>query len=84
MHDQEPTVRSRTLGRLLVRELRDVGMTQTELGKELGWSVSMVSRMITGKRPVSAEHMSAALAVLRITGSRRQEFMEMARRPVLA
>jgi transcriptional regulator with XRE-family HTH domain len=57
-----------------------IGMSQIELAKELDWSPSMVSRMISGKRPVSAELMSGVLGVLRITGLKRRQLMALARR----
>ncbi|HEY0452335.1 helix-turn-helix transcriptional regulator [Actinophytocola sp.] len=57
-----------------------IDMSQIELARELDWSPSMVSRMISGKRPVSAELMSGVLGVLRITGAQRRELMRMARR----
>ena len=55
-------------------------MSQIELARELDWSPSMVSRMISGKRPVGAELMSGVLGVLRITGAKRRHLMKMARR----
>ncbi|WP_291419298.1 helix-turn-helix transcriptional regulator [Actinophytocola sp.] len=80
MNDQEPTIRSRELGLALSRKMAAIGMSQIELARELKWSPSMVSRMISGKRPVSPELMSGVLGVLRITGPKRHELMEMARR----
>lgn len=80
MNDQEPTIRSRELGLALSRKMDAIEMSQIELARELEWSPSMVSRMISGKRPVGAELMSGVLGVLRITGPKRRELMEMARR----
>lgn len=79
MHDHDPTVRSRELGRLLSEELATIGMTQFALARELGWSPSMVSRMISGRRPVSAELMSGVLGVLRVTGEKRRYAMSISR-----
>lgn len=80
MQDQEPTVRSWEIGLVLAKKLDEIGMSQSELASQLEWSPSMVSRMITGKRPVSAELMSGVLGVLRITGRARRALMDMARR----
>ncbi|MPZ81462.1 MAG: XRE family transcriptional regulator [Actinophytocola sp.] len=80
MNDLEPTIRSRELGLALSRQMDVLDMSQLALARELEWSPSMVSRMISGKRPVSAELMSGVLGVLRITGPKRRELMEMARR----
>ncbi|MPZ80259.1 MAG: XRE family transcriptional regulator [Actinophytocola sp.] len=80
MNDQEPTIRSRELGLALSRKMDAIDMSQIQLARELEWSPSMVSRMISGKRPVGAELMSGVLGVLRITGPKRRELMEMARR----
>ncbi|HEY0692816.1 MAG TPA: helix-turn-helix transcriptional regulator, partial [Kribbella sp.] len=80
MNDLEPTVRSRELGRVLSQVMAVIGMSQIDLARELDWSPSMVSRMISGKRPVSAEQMSGVLGVLRITGPKRRYLMGIARR----
>lgn len=80
MNDQEPTIRSRELGLALSRKMDIIEMSQIQLARELEWSPSMVSRMISGKRPVCPELMSGVLGVLRITGPKRRELMEMARR----
>ncbi|MPZ80878.1 MAG: helix-turn-helix domain-containing protein [Actinophytocola sp.] len=79
MQDQDPTVRSRELGRLLSDALATIGMNQIALARELDWSPSTVSRMISGKRPVSAELMSGVLGVLRVTGEQRRYIMKISR-----
>lgn len=80
MQDQEPTVRAWEIGHIISQRMNEIGMSQIELARLLEWSPSMVSRMITGKRPVSAELMSAVLALLGITGRKRRSLMAMARR----
>ncbi|HEY0692121.1 MAG TPA: helix-turn-helix transcriptional regulator [Kribbella sp.] len=80
MFDLEPTVRSRELGLVLSRKMSAIDMSQGDLARELDWSPSMVSRMISGKRPVSAELMSGVFGVLRITGAERRRLMAIARR----
>lgn len=53
-------------------------MTQARLVRKLRWPASRVSRMISGKLRVSTVDMSAVLAVLDITGPKRQELLRLA------
>ena len=78
MDDDEPTVRSRELGLALHRAMRVAGMNQTALAGKLKWAPSRVSRMLSGKRRASLVDISAVLAVLDITGPKRQELLRIA------
>lgn len=78
MDDDEPTVRSRELGLALHRAMQVAGMNQSTLAGKLKWVPSRVSRMLSGKRRVSLVDMSAVLAVLDITGPKRQELLRIA------
>ena len=78
MDDDEPTVRSRELGLALQRAMQVAGMNQSALAYKLEWTPSRVSRMLSGKRRVSLLDMSAALAVLDITGPKRRELLRLA------
>lgn len=53
-------------------------MNQSTLAGRLKWQPSRVSRMLSGKRRVSLLDMSAVLAVLNITGPKRQELLRIA------
>ena len=78
MDDDEPTVRSRELGLALHRAMQVAGINQSTLAYKLEWTPSRVSRMLSGKRRVSLLDMSAALAVLGITGPKRRELLRLA------
>lgn len=77
MDDDEPTVRSRELGLAVLHAMRAAGLNQTDLARKLKWAPSRVSRMLSGKRRVSLVDMSAVLAVLDITGPKRQELLRL-------
>lgn len=77
MDDDEPTVRSRELGLAVHHAMRAAGLNQTDLARKLKWVPSRVSRMLSGKRRVSLVDMSAVLAVLDITGPKRQELLRL-------
>jgi plasmid maintenance system antidote protein VapI len=80
MFDQDPTVRSREVGWFIAGAAEAAGMNQLAMARALDWSPSMVSRMISGKRPVSAENVSGVLGLLRVTGLKRKYAMSLARR----
>ena len=65
MQDHEPTVRSRELGEGLRRAMEHAGLTGKQVAKLLDLSPSWVSRLVSGKRNVTAVQVSAFLAVCR-------------------
>ena len=77
MQDREPTVRSRELGEGLRRAMRDAGLTGKQVAKLLDLSPSWVSRLISGKRNVSAVQVSAFLAVCRVPSAERDRLLEL-------
>ena len=52
MHDREPTIRSRELGEGLRRAVDKAGLNGVQAAYELGWSTSMVSRLLSGVFPI--------------------------------
>jgi transcriptional regulator with XRE-family HTH domain len=77
MEDREPTVRSRELGDGLRRAMQDAGLTGKQVAKLLDLSPSWVSRLISGKRNVSAVQASAFLAVCRTPAAERERLLEL-------
>lgn len=65
MQDREPTIRSRELGEGLRRAMQNAGLTGKDVARLLDLSPSWVSRLISGKRNVTAVQASAFLAVCR-------------------
>ncbi|HEY3895302.1 MAG TPA: helix-turn-helix transcriptional regulator, partial [Pseudonocardiaceae bacterium] len=59
MDDREPTIRSRELGEGLRRAMHNAGLSGKDVAKLLDLSPSWVSRLISGKRNVTAVQASA-------------------------
>ncbi|MGH3973244.1 MAG: helix-turn-helix domain-containing protein [Pseudonocardiaceae bacterium] len=77
MQDREPTVRSRELGEGLRRAMQHAGLTGKQVARLLDLSPSWVSRLISGKRNVSAVQVSAFLAVCRVPSAERERLLEL-------
>jgi transcriptional regulator with XRE-family HTH domain len=77
MEDREPTVRSRELGEGLRRAMRDAGLSGKDVARLLDLSPSWVSRLISGKRNVTAVQASAFLAVCRTPSAERERLLEL-------
>jgi transcriptional regulator with XRE-family HTH domain len=77
MEDREPTVRSRELGEGLRRAMRDAGLAGKDIARLLDLSPSWVSRLISGKRNVTAVQASAFLAVCRTPSAERERLLEL-------
>src|SRR5918997_1660339 len=75
MQDQEPTVRSRELGEGLRRAMQHAGLTGKQVEKLLDLSPSWVSRLVSGKRNVTAVQVSAFLAVCRSPAAERERLL---------
>jgi transcriptional regulator with XRE-family HTH domain len=77
MQDREPTVRSRELGEGLRRAMENAGLSGKDVAKLLDLSPSWVSRLISGKRNVTAVQASAFLAVCRAPNAERERLLEL-------
>jgi transcriptional regulator with XRE-family HTH domain len=77
MEDREPTVRSRELGEGLRRAMENAGLAGKDVARLLDLSPSWVSRLISGKRNVSAVQVSAFLAVCRAPSAERKRLLEL-------
>jgi transcriptional regulator with XRE-family HTH domain len=79
VRDREPTIRSRALGEGLGRAMRQAGLNGKQVGHQLGWSSSRVSRLLSGKRGGSEVDVSAFLAVCGVKGTERDRLLELCR-----
>ncbi len=77
MQDREPTIRSRELGEGLRRAMHNSGLTGKDVARLLDLSPSWVSRLISGKRNVTAVQASAFLAVCRAPSAERERLLEL-------
>ena len=77
MQDREPTIRSRELGEGLRRAMQNAGLTGKDVARLLDLSPSWVSRLISGKRNVTAVQASAFLAVCRAPSAERERLLEL-------
>ncbi|HKR50331.1 MAG TPA: helix-turn-helix transcriptional regulator [Pseudonocardiaceae bacterium] len=77
MDDREPTVRSRELGEGLRRAMQHAGLSGKDVARLLDLSPSWVSRLISGKRNVSAVQASAFLAVCRVPSAERDRLLAL-------
>lgn len=72
-------VNSRGIGMELARHRKAAGRTLDQLGKQLGMSVSTLSRLENGKRDPTSEEVAAILAILGVTGMERDHLLMQAR-----
>jgi transcriptional regulator with XRE-family HTH domain len=79
MPKPRPKPQARGLAAGLRLHRKASGLSSTQVGDKLGWSQSLVSRIETGRRNVSAEEVSAMLAVYGVTGEDRDTLIAMAR-----
>ncbi|MGH3775171.1 MAG: helix-turn-helix domain-containing protein [Pseudonocardiaceae bacterium] len=77
MDDREPTVRSRELGEGLRRAMYNAGLSGKDVARLLDLSPSWVSRLISGKRNVTAVQASAFLAVCQVPSAERERLLEL-------
>jgi transcriptional regulator with XRE-family HTH domain len=77
MEDREPTVRSRELGEGLRRAMECGGFHASGLARELGWSPSRVSRILSGKRGGSSHDVAAFIAICGVRGDERERLMAL-------
>lgn len=67
-------------------QLRAIRQDRTELlaqdvARQLDWSPAKMSRLETGKQPISSDEVAAVLAILGVVGAERDRLMAMARTP---
>jgi transcriptional regulator with XRE-family HTH domain len=77
MHDREPTIRSRELGDGLRKAMEYAGFSASGMARELDWSPSRVSRILSGKRGGSGFDVAAFLAVCGVKGRERARLMAL-------
>jgi transcriptional regulator with XRE-family HTH domain len=75
MRDLEPTIRGRELGEGLRRAMESAGFNASEMARQLEWSPSRVSRILSGKRGGSAPDVAAFLAICGVRGAERERLM---------
>ncbi|MPZ81508.1 MAG: helix-turn-helix domain-containing protein [Actinophytocola sp.] len=79
MFDLEPTVKSRELGRVLARAAAAKGLNGRQIALLLKWSPSRISRLYSGKRGARLVDIAAFLAIVGITGPKRDELLDLAK-----
>jgi transcriptional regulator with XRE-family HTH domain len=77
MPEHETTVRSRELGEELRRVLEKAELTGLEVARQLGWSQSDVSRMLTGKRAVKETDVATLLGICRVKDRERARLLKL-------
>jgi transcriptional regulator with XRE-family HTH domain len=77
MRDREPTIRSRELGEGLRRAMANAGLNGSEAARQLGWSTSRVSRLLSGKRGGSELDVATFLGICRVTGQERERLLTL-------
>ncbi|MDV6011235.1 helix-turn-helix transcriptional regulator [Haloechinothrix sp. LS1_15] len=77
MEDREPTIRSKELGEGLRDAMTYAGYHASEIARQLDWSPSRVSRLLSGKRGGTGYDVSAFLAVCGVKGAERDRLMAL-------
>ncbi|MGH3813239.1 MAG: helix-turn-helix domain-containing protein [Pseudonocardiaceae bacterium] len=75
MSAHEATVRSRELGEGLRRAMQGARLTGKQAARQLGWSPSWVSRLLSGQRNATVIQVAEFLAVCGVTGSERERLL---------
>lgn len=79
MTSLESTARTRELGRRLRSAQTRVGLNGTQLAELLGWTPTMLSRTLSGRRTTSDVDISAFLAICHVTGEERRRIVQLSR-----
>jgi transcriptional regulator with XRE-family HTH domain len=79
MIDGRSTVRSREVGYALRTAMERANFSGKRLADQLGWSESRMSRVLTGRLETTEVEVSAILALVGITGDRREQLLRMTR-----
>jgi hypothetical protein len=77
MRDREPTIRSRELGEGLRQAMERAELNNKQAAHVLGWSESLVSRLLSGKRGGNALDVAAFLGVCRVKGPERDRLLAL-------
>lgn len=77
MRDRIPTVRSRTLGDGLRQVMIESGLNMSKVARQLDWSPSRVSRLLSGKRGGSAYDVMSFLAACGAKSADKERLMEL-------
>lgn len=78
MKDREPTIRSREIGEALRHAMKEAGYSSSEMARQLDWSDSRVSRLLSGKRGGSAMDVSQFIAVCGVKGPEKERLIGLA------
>ena len=79
MIDGRSTVRSREVGYALRMAMERANFSGKRLADQLGWSESRMSRVLTGRLETTEVEVSAVLALVGVTGERREQLLRMTR-----
>src|SRR2546423_3280534 len=78
MKDREPTIRSRELGEALRHAMKEAGYSASDMARQLDWSPSRVSRLLSGKRGGSDLDVSAFVAVCGVKSPEKERLIGLA------
>jgi transcriptional regulator with XRE-family HTH domain len=73
----QSSMRSRELGRQLRWAQERAGLTGVQLAAMLGWTVTSLSRTLTGRRVTKDVDVAALLAVCRVIGAERERLLKL-------
>jgi transcriptional regulator with XRE-family HTH domain len=79
MPHRESTVRSRELGDGLRVAMEGAGLNGKQTAQALGWSESLLSMVLNGKRTASEVDVAAFLGVCRVKGEERERLLALCR-----
>lgn len=79
MIEGRSTVRSREVGYALRMAMERANFSGKRLAEQLGWSESRMSRVLTGRLETTEVEVSAILALVGVTGDRREQLLRMTR-----
>ncbi|WP_157357516.1 helix-turn-helix domain-containing protein [Amycolatopsis nigrescens] len=77
MKDQEPTLRARELGEEVTLVMEEAGLNGRQLAIRLGWSTAKVSRLLSGKRPVSEVDLAYLLGTCNASRERTKRLLKL-------
>ena len=73
------TIRSRELADALRLAMENANLSGKYAAHVLGWSESKVSRMLTGRQPVTETDVASLLALCMVTGDEKERLLKLAR-----
>jgi plasmid maintenance system antidote protein VapI len=73
------TIRSRELGDALRSAMEDANLSGRHAAHVLGWSETKVSRMLTGRQPVTDTDVASLLALCMVKGEEKERLLKLAR-----